>query len=162
KYQVQGLEDQLHAKQEQVDRAQTAIRVLEAEWAYLNDPIRLNRLSGEYLGFVSPAQANIVTLSDIPFRDGALPALSPPATHQSPAPQFPIARDSGDSQFASNERTAPIVKQTTAAYPTAVRADQTMRAATQRPSALPALVARLQRIFVPARTGAAIATEASP
>ena len=56
KYKVQASEEELIAKQEQITRDHGALRVLEAEWAYFNDPERLRRLSAEHLGFVSPSK----------------------------------------------------------------------------------------------------------
>src|SRR5262249_12617470 len=48
KYKVQALEDELNVKREQIAHDRAAIRVLEAEWTYLNDPGRLRRLSAQY------------------------------------------------------------------------------------------------------------------
>ncbi len=45
KYKVQDLEHDLVAKRVQIQRDRSAIRVLQAEWTYLNDPNRLRRLS---------------------------------------------------------------------------------------------------------------------
>ncbi len=68
KYKVQDLEDQLHASQAQVARDRAAIKVLQAEWTYLNDPERLRRLSSEHLGFALPTARNIVDIAALPFR----------------------------------------------------------------------------------------------
>ena len=48
KYQVQELEDQLQATYTQIEKDKSAIRVLHAEWTYLNDPARLRRLSEQH------------------------------------------------------------------------------------------------------------------
>ena len=53
KYKVQALEEELVFKQVQIAKDRDAVRVLEAEWAYINDQERLQRLSAESLGFVS-------------------------------------------------------------------------------------------------------------
>ncbi len=83
KYQVQGLEDQLHATYAQIEKDKTAIRVLEAEWTYLNDPGRLRRLSEQYLGFTPPVASQVLTVSQLPFKNGEAPAFegvsNPPA-----------------------------------------------------------------------------------
>src|SRR5690606_6330175 len=86
KYKVQGLEEELVAKQEQIARDRDTIRVLEAEWAYFNDPERLRRLSAEHLGFVQPSQDNIKSMADLPFRQGPLPL----AKNQSPPNATPV------------------------------------------------------------------------
>jgi hypothetical protein len=80
KYKVQGLEEQLVASQQQVVRDRVAIRVLEAEWTYLNDPERLRRLSAEHLGFGPATARNIVDISTLPIRaesEGVVPATQP-------------------------------------------------------------------------------------
>ncbi|MBL8643250.1 MAG: hypothetical protein JNK21_04900 [Rhodospirillaceae bacterium] len=74
KYQVQALEDQLQSTYAQIEKDKTAIRVLEAEWTYLNDPGRLRRLSEQYLGFVPPQGSQVITLSQLPYKNGQLPA----------------------------------------------------------------------------------------
>ena len=73
KYKVQALNEELVAKKEQIERNQDAVRVLEAEWAYFNDPERLRRLSAEHLGFIQSSAVHIKTMSALPFREGLLP-----------------------------------------------------------------------------------------
>ena len=90
KYKVLALENELIARQEQVVRDRAAIRVLQAEWTYLNDPERLRRLSAEYLGFAPATAQNITELSTLPFRaageshaaDPAQPAIQPTSANQ--------------------------------------------------------------------------------
>jgi len=79
KYKVQALEDELVAKQAQVVRDRAAIRVLEAEWTYLNDPERLRELSAQYLGFGPPAVANIADIAMLPMKGAseAMPESAP-------------------------------------------------------------------------------------
>jgi hypothetical protein len=87
KYKVQALEDELHARQAQVSRDRGAIRVLQAEWTYLNDPERLRRLSAEHLGFGPATQQNVATIDALPFRNaGDAPAT---VSQPTPAPQVP-------------------------------------------------------------------------
>lgn len=90
KYKVQDLEDQLHVSQAQVARDRAAIKVLEAEWTYLNDPERLRRLSAEHLGFGAPLKQNITDINALPFRADAAPRVNAaqptvPARPQPPA-----------------------------------------------------------------------------
>lgn len=84
KYQVQALEDRLHSTTAQIERDKSAIRVLQAEWTYLNDPGRLRRLSEQHLGFAAPTQTQIISVSQIPFKNGVIPA--PEASASIPAP----------------------------------------------------------------------------
>jgi len=69
KYKVQDLEHNLVAKQVQIQRDLSAIRVLQAEWTYLNDPNRLRRLSEEHLGFQAATPQNVTSLDALPMRD---------------------------------------------------------------------------------------------
>ena len=85
KYKVQALENELVARQEQVVRDRSAIRVLQAEWTYLNDPERLRRLSVEHLGFGPATQQNVADISALPFRAGA----DSPAPVSQPVPSKP-------------------------------------------------------------------------
>ncbi|MBL8629710.1 MAG: hypothetical protein JNM81_08790 [Rhodospirillaceae bacterium] len=82
KYKVQGLEDQLQATYVQIEKDRTAIRVLDAEWTYLNDPGRLRRLSEQYLGFAPPAASQVITISQLPFKNGEVPMLEGVSTPQ--------------------------------------------------------------------------------
>ena len=56
KYDVQALERELAQLDAKILRHQEAIHVLKAEWAYLNEPARLERLSRSYLD-LSPSAA---------------------------------------------------------------------------------------------------------
>ncbi len=68
KYKVQDLEHDLVAKQAQIQRDRAAVRVLQAEWTYLNDPKRLRRLSEEFLGFQAASPQNVSSLDALPAR----------------------------------------------------------------------------------------------
>ncbi len=52
---VQHAEDELHALQVQVQNEREAIRVLQAEWGYLNRPDRLEGLATQYLDLRPPS-----------------------------------------------------------------------------------------------------------
>lgn len=80
KYKVQGLERDLVAKQMQIQRDESAIRVLQAEWTYLNDPNRLRRLSEEHLGFRAAAPQNVTNLDALPFRGEKPPQVNASAS----------------------------------------------------------------------------------
>lgn len=65
-YEVQAQSERLAQVNRQIVAEQDAIQVLKAEWAYLNDPVRLERLVAQHL-LMQPLQAaQIVTLDAIP------------------------------------------------------------------------------------------------
>jgi len=68
KYQVRSLEDELAALRHQIRKDKTEIHVLEAEWAYLNDPARLARLSTELLDLKPIRGEQFVSLATLPYR----------------------------------------------------------------------------------------------
>ncbi|WP_120496954.1 hypothetical protein [Kiloniella sp. EL199] len=69
KEEVNALEGQLAQVESQIKRDKEAIRILQAEWSYLNRPERLARLSSQYLELKPLDPAQIVTLSDLPYKD---------------------------------------------------------------------------------------------
>ena len=75
-YDVTSLEDDLSALNRDIVREQEAIRVLRAEWSYLNQPERLRNLAEELTNLVpiSPAQvieSATVLPMPLPTPDGA-------------------------------------------------------------------------------------------
>ncbi len=155
KYQVQGLEDQLHATYIQIEKDKSAIRVLEAEWTYLNDPGRLRRLSEQHLGFTAPSAKQVATLAQLPYRDGRTPTpegASIPLAPDSPLRALPVLRTTA---LEPGLATTLENTQSSAFFTTAA-------AATERPSAIEATVARLQRMLPPTWSGATIFREPNP
>src|SRR4051812_28502717 len=71
KYKMQALGDQPPSKRAQIARNRGAIRVLEAEWTYLNDPGRLRRLPAQYLGFGPAVPKNVIKIPALPMREPA-------------------------------------------------------------------------------------------
>lgn len=67
KYEVQGLEDRVAARQTKIDAHARAIQVLEAEWTFLNEPARLRRLGLEYLELAPTDPSRFIAVTDIPF-----------------------------------------------------------------------------------------------
>ena len=132
KYKVQALEDVLIAKQAQVVRDRGAIRVLEAEWTYLNDPERLRELSAQYLGFGVPAVVNIADIGSLPMRGAA--AEDGAAPESAPAKHNPL--DDIKPQFQTELRSLPPAP------------------APRSPSVVSVSVARLQRLLFPTAAGA--------
>ena len=100
KYKVRGLENELVATQQRVVRDKAAIRVLQAEWTYLNDPERLRRLSAEHLGFGPATAHNIVDIASLPYRgDGVTPAAQPTNPTRLPARPEIEAKNSEPTGF---------------------------------------------------------------
>lgn len=79
KYDVQALERELTQLDAKILRHQEAIHVLNAEWAYLNEPARLERLSRSYLDLSPLRGSQIVDLASLPGRGTgeAEPVLPP-------------------------------------------------------------------------------------
>jgi len=75
KYQVQDLEDEFAGLNRSIVAERRATHVLEAEWSYLNDPVRLGALAARHLGLRpvdSEQLGTLRTLSVLPsVRDGA-------------------------------------------------------------------------------------------
>ena len=66
KYQVQSMQEEL-AKQENILRDEReALHVLEAEWAYLNKPQRLQQLADKYLATTPALSKQISSIDTIP------------------------------------------------------------------------------------------------
>lgn len=79
KYEVQALERELTQLDTKILRHQEAIHVLKAEWAYLNEPARLERLSRSYLDLSPVRGSQIQDLASLPGRatGEAEPVLPP-------------------------------------------------------------------------------------
>ncbi len=139
KHKVQELEHQLVAKRAQIARDRGAIRVLEAEWTYLNNPERLRRQSEEYLGFHPPQPGNVATIASLPFKTPTS-ETAPTVTFEPPAQDRPAA---------------PRAPQ----FHTELQQPYLQAAATERPSILSVTYARLQRLLLPSAVGATTALE---
>lgn len=100
-YEVQEQADRLASLNRQIVAEQDAIQVLRAEWAYLNDPARLERLVAQHLLLQPTQAAQIVALDAIPEKAAegelllsALPVPTPgrkPVPHGRPAPDVQVA-----------------------------------------------------------------------
>jgi hypothetical protein len=89
KYQVQELADQLTRTVKQADDAGRDIRVLDAEWAYLNRPDALAQLNQRLLSLAPIATKQLRTsVTDIPMRPVPPP---PPAPVETVAAEAPVA-----------------------------------------------------------------------
>ncbi len=93
KFEVQALEAELTALNGDIRAREEAIRVLRAEWSYLNEPNRLAALAARYLELTPVAANQLVRFSDVPQRpapgtaaqDAALPVPRPRPVDATPA-----------------------------------------------------------------------------
>ena len=89
KYEVQSLADQLARTVRQVDDTERDIRVLDAEWAYLNRPDALAQMNQRFLSLVPIATKHLRTgVADIAMRPAPPP---PPAPVETVAADAPVA-----------------------------------------------------------------------
>src|SRR5579863_10308020 len=78
KYAVQDLEDELGRVRRQTIAEQQEIRVLTAEWTYLNQPERLAELNRRFLGLASISLKQLQKgIDGIPLRPPAAPPEAP-------------------------------------------------------------------------------------
>lgn len=103
---VQRAEDDLHRMKRMVNMELEAIRVLEAEWDYLNSPIRLEELADTYLSFENTPALNVTEdISDIPESVvPVVPSIKPIPVSLSSAPKSePVAPKSDFPDASSQE-----------------------------------------------------------
>jgi len=68
KYQVQDLEQELSDLSRAIVSDREAIHVLNAEWAYLNDPARLDAVVARFFSLKPVRPDQMVTVDDLAFR----------------------------------------------------------------------------------------------
>jgi len=77
---VRDIESKLRTLNRQIGDDRQAIHVLEAEWAYLNQPSRLTELSERHLGMVPLTARQIGEVSGLPtHRPLEIPSYATPA-----------------------------------------------------------------------------------
>ena len=67
KYQVQALHTQVAGMERELQEEKAAMRVVAAEWGYLNRPERLKTLSSRYLSSSGTTVDQIAEIEAIPF-----------------------------------------------------------------------------------------------
>jgi hypothetical protein len=98
KYAVQDIEDELNRVRKQTVAEQQEIRVLNAEWTYLNQPERLAELNRRFLQWGPIAAKQLQgKIDDIPFRP-----LPPPLPL--PTPDILVAAAPAGGSAGSGER----------------------------------------------------------
>jgi len=75
RFEIHGrqLENELAALNRSLLESQQAIQVLEAEWAFLTQPARLQALAMKHLELVPTLPNQVATIADIPVRGELLP-----------------------------------------------------------------------------------------
>jgi hypothetical protein len=96
KYNVQSQERELREVRKQIEANYSAMHVLEAEWSYLNDPLRLADLARRHTELVPTTPGQIADFASLPLRIEDLPATPELPTEPEPplvssAPQAPAA-----------------------------------------------------------------------
>ena len=158
KYAVQDIEDQLNRVRRHIIAEQQEIRVLTAEWTYLNQPERLADLNRRFLGLAPIAARQLQrTIADIPLR-------APPAPPAGPAPEEPpldaVVGASPDPATAPTP-TAPLTP--AGALPVipvaapAPRVQPAKAGTTPEPGALDALIAEADSALAPGGLDALVA-----
>ena len=67
KYEVQSLHTQIAQTTQKLEEERDAMRVVSAEWAYLNRPERLRALAAKHLGLTPATAAQIAVVEALPF-----------------------------------------------------------------------------------------------
>lgn len=75
-HRVKAQEQALVSMTAQIAREAEQIRVLKAEWSYLNQPDRLQALARRHLALAPTGAAQIVVLTSLPVRGAAMSASS--------------------------------------------------------------------------------------
>lgn len=76
-HRVKSQEQQIASLKTQIAREAEAMRVLKAEWSYLNQPDRLQALARRHLALAPTGASQIVVLTSLPIRGEAMSAPSP-------------------------------------------------------------------------------------
>jgi hypothetical protein len=76
KYEVEDLKDHANGLKSQMEEDRRAIKVLEAEWAYLSRPDRLQRLSSKFLTLEPTVARQVGDMADLRLKpmDGLEPS----------------------------------------------------------------------------------------
>lgn len=118
KYNVQSKERELREVRRQIEANYNAVHVLQAEWSYLNDPLRLADLTRRHTGLVPTTPGQIGDFASLPLRIEDLPLTpevpgepQPPlvssAPQAQPAPVVQVKAEDQEQQQAA----APQAKQ---------------------------------------------------
>ncbi|WP_207476867.1 cell division protein FtsL [Arenibaculum pallidiluteum] len=116
-YEVQELQEKLQTVNREIIREQEAIQILKAEWAYLNEPGRIEVLARKYTALAPIAGVQLATSAEVvpPRVDSFGPAFvsamplprlkpgSPRIAAAKPAPQLPAEQPAPARPFAAGQ-----------------------------------------------------------
>jgi hypothetical protein len=122
KYNVQSKERDLREVRRQIEANYNAVHVLQAEWSYLNDPLRLADLTRRHTGLVPTTPGQIGDFASLPLRIEDLPVTpevpaepQPPLVSSAPQAQpAPVMQVKADDQATEQQQAsvpAPQAKQ---------------------------------------------------
>ncbi len=132
KYNVQSKERELRDVRRQIEANLTSIHVLEAEWSYLNDPLRLADLARRHTDLLPTTPNQIGDIADLPPRQVDQPLTPPELMPDATAPLL----SSAEPQDIAPENPLPAQKpaQVTAAPIVPVKAEATDVAPVAQPA----------------------------
>lgn len=84
---VKSQERELASLKAAIVSEQEAIRVLKAEWSYLNQPERLQTLAREHLPLTQTGASQIVVMASLPLKGEAAPVGAPPVIEANELPR---------------------------------------------------------------------------
>lgn len=122
KYNVQSKERELREVRRQIEANYNAVHVLQAEWSYLNDPLRLADLTRRHTGLVPTTPGQIGDFASLPLRIEDVPLTpevpaepQPPlvsgAPQAQPAPVMQVKADDPATEQQQASVPAPQAKQ---------------------------------------------------
>ncbi len=100
KERVQRLENRLHSVQQEIATGRTAIKMLDAEWSYLNRPDRIEAMIQDHLGMAPASSSQYVRL------DTFVKRTTPP----SDAARSPVVRVKTPADTPSAHDTPPRLR----------------------------------------------------
>lgn len=113
---VQEGQGKIAALKQKTVTEEEALKILRAEWSYLNQPARLEKLAAGHLDLVPLKGSQFATLQDIPDRAGeALSAESRAEAAVSEQEDIPVVR--GDAEKKNFRRFVRILKTPLAVLP---------------------------------------------
>ncbi len=117
KHEVKSQESYLAQLNRDILRGQEAIHVLNAEWSYLNDPVRLRVLAEKHLGLTVVKPTQIATLDTLGGKlRGDIPSAPSVMIAKAPTP----AVQPGERTQVANAQTVNVMQGMAAAIPVAL------------------------------------------
>lgn len=116
KYNVQSKERELRDVRRQIEANLTSIHVLEAEWSYLNDPLRLADLARRHTDLLPTTPNQIGDIASLPPRPVEQPLTPPELMPDATTPAAPLLSSAAPQEIAPEQ---PLPAQKPAAQVTA-------------------------------------------